>query len=296
MTVKAAPSVRLMARKLGIDLSQIRGSGPQGRILIEDLSRYVLPSGAAKPDGAAVQADYGKPGTRRKLQGLRRKIAEQMVLSKKVIPHYGYVDECDITDLVRLRGSLREIYAASGIRLTYLAFFVKAVTQALKEVPLVNSTLDEESGEIVLHDHYHIGIAVAAPQGLIVPVIHDADRLDLARIAREIERLGDAARAGKSRLEDLRGGTFTITSIGGIGGLISTPIIRHPEAGILGIGKVVKRPIYDDFGNLRPADMVYLSFSFDHRILDGAIGAAFANALIRRLQQPAALLLPEKLS
>ncbi len=291
--VKAAPSVRFMARKLGIDLSQVQGTGPQGRILIEDLSPRLAPANAAKP--AAAPSEYGTPGTRLKLQGLRRKIAEQMVLSKNTIPHYGYVDECDVTDLVRLRASLRETYTQAGIKLTYLAFFVKAVTRALREVPLVNSSLDEPSGDIVLHDRYHIGIAVAAPQGLIVPVIHDADRLDLAHIAREIERLSEAARAGKSRLEDLRGGTFTITSIGGIGGLISTPIIHYPEAGILGIGRVVKRPVYDDSGNLRPADMVYLSFSFDHRILDGAVGAAFGNAIVRQLQKPAGLLLPEKL-
>lgn len=285
--VKAAPSVRYMARKLGIDLGQVRGSGPQGRILIEDLSPQLRP----KPAEAAPKPDFGRPGTRLKLQGLRRKIAERMVQSKQTIPHYGYVDECDVTDLVRLRESLRETYAQAGVKLTFLAFFVKAVARALQEVPLVNSSLDEAAGEIVLHDHYDIGVAVATPQGLIVPVVHDADRLDLGQIAREIERLSGAARAGKSRLEDLRGGTFTVSSIGSIGGLISTPVINPPEAGILGVGKVVKRPVYDAAGNLKPADMVYLSFSFDHRILDGAVGAAFGNAIIRQLQTPAALLI-----
>src|SRR5205085_1767077 len=177
----------------------------------------------------------------------------------------------------------------------YVAFFVNAVVTALKEMPIVNSSLDEESGEIALHDHYHIGVAVAAPSGLIVPVIHDADKKDLAHIAQEIERLSGEARAGKSRLEDLRGGTFTITSIGNVGGLISTPVINHPEAAILGRGKIVKRPAYDRAGNLRPAEVVYLSFSFDHRVVDGAVGAAFGNALIRRLHNPAVLLLSEKL-
>jgi pyruvate dehydrogenase E2 component (dihydrolipoamide acetyltransferase)/2-oxoisovalerate dehydrogenase E2 component (dihydrolipoyl transacylase) len=147
----------------------------------------------------------------------------------------------------------------------------------------------------VLHDHYHIGIAVASPGGLIVPVVHDADKKDLFTIAAEIERLGNEAKTGRAKLEDLRGGTFTITSIGNIGGLISTPIINHPEVGIVGIGKVVKRPVYDEAGNIRPADLIYLSFSFDHRVVDGAVGASFGNVLMRHLQNPAALLLPEKL-
>jgi pyruvate dehydrogenase E2 component (dihydrolipoamide acetyltransferase)/2-oxoisovalerate dehydrogenase E2 component (dihydrolipoyl transacylase) len=280
-----------MARKLGIDLAQVRGSGPEGRILIDDLKPHLAPASEAKPP-APPRPDYGTPGTRIKLQGLRRKIAEHMVLSKRTIPHYSYVDECDVTELVRLRESLKEPFARLGGKLTYLPFFVKAAAAALKEVPLVNASLDEAAGEIVLHDRYHIGLAVATPGGLVVPVLRDADRKDLVTIARDIERLSSEARAGKVKLDDLRGSTFTITSIGGIGGLISTPVINHPEVGILGIGKVIKRPVYDAAGNLRPADLLYLSFSFDHRVLDGAVAAAFGNALMRQLQNPAAMLLP----
>jgi pyruvate dehydrogenase E2 component (dihydrolipoamide acetyltransferase)/2-oxoisovalerate dehydrogenase E2 component (dihydrolipoyl transacylase) len=296
LPVKAAPSVRYLAQKLGIDLHGVRGTGPEGRVLVGDLAPHVAaPAAGAKPAVPEVRPDYGKAGTRVKLLGLRRKIAEHMVLAKRTAPHYTYVDECDVTELVRLRPSVREVYAPTGVKITYLAFFIKAVTAALKEIPLVNASLDEAAGEIVLHDRYHIGIAVATPGGLIVPVIHDADRKDVAQIAREAERLSEAARTGKVKLEDLRGGTFTVTSIGGIGGLISTPVINHPEVAILGIGKVVKRPVYDEAGNLKPADLVYLSLSFDHRVVDGAVGAAFANAVIRRLQNPVALLLPEKL-
>lgn len=292
---RAAPSVRLMARKLGIDLSQIHGSGPQGRILVEDLAPHLQRSTSATPgESAAPKLDYGQAGTRIQLQGVRRKVAERMSLSKQTIPHYGYVDECDVTDLVRLRHSLRETYNRAGIKLTYLAFFVKAAARALKEVPVVNSSLDDAAQEIVLHDRYHLGIAVATPAGLIVPVVHGADRLDIGQIAREIDRLSESARAGNARPEDLKGGTFTITSIGSIGGLISTPVINPPQAGILGVGKIVKRPVYDGAGSVRPADMVYLSFSFDHRILDGAVGAAFGNALISQLRNPAGLLLAEK--
>ncbi len=297
----AAPSIRMMARKLGVDLTRIRGTGPNGRILIDDLAPY-LRQRAGTADSPApsklvpetTKLDFGIAGTRQKLVGLRRRIAEHMVEAKNRIPHYSYIDECDLTDLVRVRGQLRDPLAAAGVRLTYLAFFVKAAARALKDVPIVNSTYDEAAGEIVLHDRYHIGVAVAAPHGLIVPVIKDADKKDLVTVASEISRLSEDARAGKNRLEDLKGGTFTVTSVGGIGGLISTPIINHPEVGIMGVGKVVKRPVYDARGELKPAEIIYLSFSFDHRVVDGAVGAAFGNAVLRYLQAPALLLLPEK--
>jgi pyruvate dehydrogenase E2 component (dihydrolipoamide acetyltransferase)/2-oxoisovalerate dehydrogenase E2 component (dihydrolipoyl transacylase) len=292
LIVKAAPSVRYLARKLGIDLRNVGGSGPEGRILIEDLTSLVHGAGASAKR-QTEKVDYGTPGTRIKLQGLRRKIAERMVLSKQTIPHYSYIDECDVTELVRLRESLKDTYAQAGVKLTYVAFAVKAVAGALKDVPLVNAALDEAGGEIVLHDHYHVGVAVATPGGLIVPVVRDADKKDLGQIAHDIERLTADARAHKIKLDDLRGGTFTVTSIGNLGGLISTPIINPPEVGILGIGKIVKRPVFDAAGNVRPADLLYLSFSFDHRVLDGAVGAAFGNAVLRRLENPATLLLPD---
>ncbi|MBX7102519.1 MAG: 2-oxo acid dehydrogenase subunit E2 [Gemmataceae bacterium] len=296
--VKASPSVRHLARKLGIDLAGVRGSGPSGRVLLEDLHVAAPATNRIKEKPAAAAASAlhtGVAGTKFKLAGLRRKIAEQMVKSKNAIPHFTYVDECDISELVKLRASLREPFEAAGVKLTYLPFFVKAVVLALKEVPIANATLDEAAGEIVMHNEYNIGIATATPSGLIVPVIHEADRKDIATIAREIDRVSADARAGRSRLSDLRGGTFTITSIGGIGGLIATPIINHPEVGILGIGKAVKRPVFDAAGQIKAADMIYISLSFDHRVVDGAVGAVFGNALIRHIQNPARLLLPERI-
>lgn len=293
--VKAAPTVRLMARKLGIDLQTVDGSGPQGRILIEDLAHALPAEGAGQAPAASRPAhpDFGTPGTRLPLAGLRRKMAETMVRSKSTIPHFGYVDECDVTDLVRLREQLKEAFAAKGRKLTYLPFFVKAVARALRDVPFVNASLEEDTQEIVLHEKCHVGIAAAAPQGLLVPIVRDADQSSLTRIAADIERLVDDARAGRSKLEDLKGATFTITSIGNLGGLFATPIIQPPQVGILAIGRIVKRPVYDDRGDLRPADMLYLSFSFDHRVLDGAIGTAFGNAVARHLRNPAALLLDD---
>ncbi len=296
----AAPSVRLLARKLGVDLAHVRGSGPHGRILLDDLTPYLAPRPNldARPASApnktdTSKLDFGIAGTRQKLIGLRRRIAEHMVESKKHIPHYSYIDECDLSDAVKLRNQLREPLAKTGVKLTYLAFFVKAVARALKEVPIVNSTYDEAAGEVILHSKYHIGFAVAAPSGLMVPVVKDADKKDLATIATDIERMGNDAKSGKIKIDDLRGSTFTVTSVGGIGGLISTPIINHPEVGIMGVGKVVKRPLYDANGDLKPTDIVYLSFSFDHRVVDGAIGAAFGNIVVHHLQTPAVLLLPE---
>jgi pyruvate dehydrogenase E2 component (dihydrolipoamide acetyltransferase)/2-oxoisovalerate dehydrogenase E2 component (dihydrolipoyl transacylase) len=179
------------------------------------------------------------------------------------------------------------------VKLTYLAFVVKAVARALKEVPVANSTLDEAAGEVVFHDRYHVGVAVATPGGLIVPVVKDADKKDLPAVAAEIDRLSREAKAGRARPDDLKGGTFTVTSVGNVGGLISTPIVNHPEVGILGVGRVVRRPAYDDLGRIRPADVLYLSFSFDHRVVDGAVGAVFGNAVARHLRSPATLLLPE---
>jgi pyruvate dehydrogenase E2 component (dihydrolipoamide acetyltransferase)/2-oxoisovalerate dehydrogenase E2 component (dihydrolipoyl transacylase) len=314
LRVQAAPSVRQLARELSVDLTKIQGSGPGGRILMKDVSASV--ASAEQPSGTDSQRSQDgrgaapsvprafqhrlpaafKPGARVKLHGLRRKIAEHMVLAKRTIPHYSYVDQCDVSELVRLRESLQESFSQVGVKLTYLAFVIKAVVAALKEIPIVNASLDEQAGEIVLHDRYHIGIAVATPSGLTVPVVRNSDAMDLGQIAREIERLSSEARAGRTRLEDLRGSTFTVTSIGGIGGLISSPIINHPEAGILGIGKIVKQPVYDSQGNIHPASLMYLSFSFDHRVVDGAVAAEFGNAIIRRLQNPARLLLPERLA
>jgi pyruvate dehydrogenase E2 component (dihydrolipoamide acetyltransferase)/2-oxoisovalerate dehydrogenase E2 component (dihydrolipoyl transacylase) len=296
-----------LARQLGLDLARIRGSGPGGRILIEDLAPFLRRPAETTPASAenrpptryptdAESFDLGTPGTRLPLTGLRKRIAEHLTTAKRLIPHYSYMDECDVTDLVRLREQLKEAAAQAGIKLTYLPFLVKAAVAALREVPLVNSTFDEAAAEIILHDHYHIGIAVATAAGLIVPVIKDADKKDIWTIAQEIERLSQQARSGRIHWNDLQGGTFTITSIGNIGGLMATPIVNHPQVGILGVGKIVKRPVYDEHDRLRPAHLVYLSFSFDHRVVDGAVGVVFGNAVRRHLQKPAALLLSPPLA
>ena len=309
--IVAAPSVRRMARQLGIDLTKVQGSGPGSRILINDVTAATKPgdraatetsfskaangSGSVSSDqGEAPKSSVHRPGSRVPLVGLRRTIADRMVHATQTIPHFSYIDEVDLTEMVRLRESLREPMLARGIKLTYLSFVVKAAIAALKAVPQVNASLDADANEIILHDKYHIGIATDTPAGLMVPVVHHADKMDLPTLAAEIGRLTSAARQGKAKLDQLTGSTFTVTSTGGIGGLISTPIINEPAVGILGIGQVVQRPRFDSSGNVRAADVAYLSFSFDHRVVDGADGARFANVVIERLKNPAVLLLADE--
>jgi pyruvate dehydrogenase E2 component (dihydrolipoamide acetyltransferase)/2-oxoisovalerate dehydrogenase E2 component (dihydrolipoyl transacylase) len=295
LTVPAAPAVRRLARTLGIDLRDVPASGPAGRVLIDDLGAYlrtwsVPPRASSQRSVPARDTDRGTPGQRIKLLGLRRAIAQHMVESKQTIPHYSYVDECNVTEMVALRNELKRPMYAEGVKLTSLPFYVKAVVEALRRVPLVNAALDDQAGEIVLYDVYHIGIATATARGLVVPVIHHADRFDLADLAREVERLIRGAQAGRLTRDELRGGTFTVSSVGSIGGLISTPIIHHPEVGIVAIGKIFRRPVYDDAGHIVPAHIAYLSFSFDHRVVDGSVGAVFANTVIERLEHPHRLL------
>ncbi len=305
----AAPSIRRMARQLGINLSGIQGSGPGGRILIDDLSRSIheqskssIISETANVDSVKSKSSdknrgefsVGKAGTRIPYQGLRRMIGDHLLATKDRVPSFSYVDEIDVSELVRLKQSLSVPCKERGIKLTYLAFFVKAVVQALKAVPLANATLDEAEQHIILHDRYDIGIAVATLTGLVVPVIKEADKKDVFTIARQIDQLGMAAKSGKIRREDLKGSTFTITSIGNIGGLISTPILNYPEVGILGLGKVVRRPVYNDQNQIVPADIIYLSLTFDHRVVDGAIAALFGNAVRDAIQLAGSFLIPDQ--
>ena len=286
--VKAIPAVRQLAKRLAIDLNEVTGSGPDGRILIDDFADHILATQSGKTPSAAIAkempAEPPQSGKRIPFRGVRRRIAERMVHAKRTIPHYSYVDECDVTQLVRARDALRDTLAKENVRITYLPFFVRAVAKALRDVPFVNSSLDEDRDEIVLHDHINIGIATATEQGLVVPVLRNADAMSLEQAAREITRVSTDAKSGRINAADLGGSTFTITSIGGIGGLISTPIINHPEVAILGIGRIIQRPVWDVVDKTHAANIVYLSFSFDHRVVDGAVGAEFGNAVIGHLQ------------
>ena len=241
-----------------------------------------------EPEPAAVVAATAEPDgqeERLPLRGLRRVIAERMVLATTTVPHYTYVEEVDMTEVVALRQEGKAIAAERGTKLTYLPFIIRALVMALQQHPYLNASLDEEAGEIVLKRYYNIGVATNTDRGLMVPVIKGADGHDLFSLAAEITRLSDAARDGSIGLEDLQGGTFTITSTGNIGGFLATPLINVPEVAILGVTSIRERPVALD-GRVVIRHMLNLSLSCDHRVVDGAVAALFVRDLVKLLQDP----------
>jgi pyruvate/2-oxoglutarate dehydrogenase complex dihydrolipoamide acyltransferase (E2) component len=224
------------------------------------------------------------------IRGLRKRIYENMARAKRTAAHFTYVDECDATTLKGMRERAKAHAAEQGVTLTFLPFIVKAVVAALRRHPTLNAIVDDAAMEIVLRGNFDIGIAVATEAGLTVPVLRGADRLTIYEIARELERLGSDARAGKTRREDLGGSSFTITSLGKLGGLFATPIVNYPEVAILGVHEMKRRPVVQG-DKIVIGDVMLLSLSFDHRIIDGHVGAAFAAEVIRFLEAPERLLL-----
>jgi pyruvate dehydrogenase E2 component (dihydrolipoamide acetyltransferase) len=280
--VLATPAVRRLARERGVDLSKVKGSGPASRITMEDLSQYQPETAAATQPAARIEPEETVP-----YRGLRRKIGERMVESKTTAPHYTYVEEVDVSELSRVRNIYNEM---SGGRLTYLPFIIKAVIEGLRKYPLLNSSLDEDNGIIRIKHYYNIGIATATEDGLIVPVVKDADQKSVLDLAKEIARLSDAAKAGKIKVEELKGGTFTITSLGSLGGLMATPIINYPEVAILGLHKISPRPVVRD-NQVVVREIMNLSISLDHRVVDGAIAAHFVAHVRMYLENPGLLAL-----
>ena len=289
--VLAAPATRHMARELGIPIDSVPGSGPNGRVTKDDLKHFGARSPEAptqKIEPTPVPAAAGDE--RIPLRGLRKKIAEKMHKSKSTAAHYTYVEEVDVTDLVSFRSSAKAAAEKRGVRLTYLPFIVKALVTALKEFPFVNASLDDAAGEVILRKSYHIGIATATDDGLLVPVVKNADRKTILQVAREIDDLANRARSKRLSLDELTGSTFTITSMGALGGLFATPVINHPEVAIMGVHKIAKRPWVVN-GQIVIRDIMLLSLSLDHRVVDGAVGAQFMSRVVEILQQPAMLLL-----
>lgn len=290
--VLATPAVRKLAREMNIDLALVEATGSGGRITEADVRRLNQKAVDASP---AVQVTEAGLEERIPLRGIRKTIADRMTKSKTVAALVTHVEEVDVTELVSLRERAKETAAKSGVKLTYLPFIVKAVVAALKKYNLVNSSLDDEKSEIVVKRYYNIGIAVATENGLIVPVIKDADMKSLLQIAREIEELSGKARTNKLALNEAKGGTFTITNIGSVGGIFSTAIINYPEVAILAIGRIVKRPAVKD-GQIVVRDTANLALTFDHRVLDGADAAGFLNAIKHDLETPSLLILEGALS
>ena len=282
----ATPAIRKMAQEMGIDINQVNGTGAGGRVTKEDLENFGKKKEIPVAAKEKVSLSIGAEVEEIPLRGLRKKIAEKMVQSKHHAPHYTYVDEIDMSNLVKLRSSAKNIASERGAKLTYLPFIMKALIEGLKKYPLLNASLDEEQGKILLKRYYNIGVGVATPDGLTVVVVKDADRKSVIEIAQEVEKLSEAARQNKIALDDLKGSTFTITSLGTLGGMFATPIINYPEVAIVGIHKIEQRPVVRD-GQIVIRDMMYLSLSFDHRVVDGAIGAEFCSHVKQFLENPA---------
>ena len=291
----AGPSVRLLARELGVDLTRVKGTGFKGRITHDDVKAFVkkmLSGGAAAPASApgagglpAVPvvdfAQFG-PVESKPLTRIQKIAGPRLHASWVNIPHVTQFDEADITDLEALRTKLKQTARDAGIKLTPLAFIVRACVTALQQFPLFNSSLDPSGASLILRKYFNIGFAADTPNGLVVPVIHDAVHKDIYRTARELGELSEKARGGKLSPADMQGGCFTISSLGGIGGTAFTPIINAPEVAILGVSRAAMRPVYRD-GNFVPRLILPLSLSYDHRVIDGALAARFTTFLAQTL-------------
>ncbi|MBI4894710.1 MAG: 2-oxo acid dehydrogenase subunit E2 [Candidatus Aenigmarchaeota archaeon] len=300
-SVLVTPAVRRLARDIGLDLSKIKGSGMGGRITEEDVRGFAKKAGMSEIKEnlpqvqAKVQKKYDMYGylERVPLKGVRKAIAEHMVESVSRIPHVTQMDEADVTLLYRHREREKRLAESKGVKLTYLPFIVKACVGSLKKYPMFNSTLDEEHNEIIMKKYYNIGIAVASENGLMVPVIKIADQKSLMAIAREIVQMAEKARSREVDLGDLKGGTFTITNVGSLGGIFATPIINYPEVAILAVGKMIDRLSVDKEGKIRVRKIMPLSLSFDHRVVDGADAAVFMNEIKAYLEDPDRIMMDE---
>ena len=284
--VLASPAIRRRAREAGVDLSQVRGSGPAGRIRHADLDAYIAADGAVTGAAPSSYSTKRTDVTEVKVVGLRRKIAEQMTISKSTIPHFSYFEEVDVTELEALRQALNASRDESQPKLTYLPFIMLALSRIMPEHPECNANYDDQGGVVARHGAVHIGIATQTDRGLYVPVVKHVEAMDAWQAAAEMQRVASAARDGTASLEDLTGSTFTITSLGRDGGLGATPIINHPEVAILGVHKARDMPVVRD-GQIVVRRIMNLSSSFDHRVVDGADGAALVQHLRRMLEHPA---------
>jgi 2-oxoisovalerate dehydrogenase E2 component (dihydrolipoyl transacylase) len=287
----AAPAVRKRAWDMGIELQYVGGTGAAGRITHADLDAFLAgrQRGHASQGGgldtryAELQGEEAVP-----LIGLRRKIAEKMQLSKRQIPHFTYVEEVDVTELEALRGQLNARYGAERGKLTLLPLLMRAVVLAIRKFPEVNARFDDQAGIVTRYQPVHLGIATQTDSGLMVPVVRNAEARDPWASAREILRLAEAARTGKAARDELSGSTITITSLGPLGGIVSTPVINHPEVAIVGVNRILERPIVKN-GGLVPRKLMNLSSSFDHRVIDGMVAAEFIQTVRGYLESPATL-------
>jgi 2-oxoisovalerate dehydrogenase E2 component (dihydrolipoyl transacylase) len=281
--------VRERARALGIDLAHLEGSGPDGRVVHADLDAAAARSTAGTRSAARTPVSSSSDATREvKLIGLRRAIAQKMLQSKRSIPHFTYVEEVDVTEMVALREELNRQHAASRGALSPLALAIRAIVRAVEDFPQVNGRFDDEAGVLTLHEPVHLGVATQTDGGLMVPVVRQAQTLNLWDCSEAIAQLAAKARAGKATRDELSGSTLTVTSLGKLGGIVTTPVINHPEIAIVGINRIVARPMVHD-GAVQVRQMMNLSSSFDHRVVDGAVAAGYIQRVRQLLEAPATL-------
>jgi 2-oxoisovalerate dehydrogenase E2 component (dihydrolipoyl transacylase) len=285
----ASPAVRRRAWDLGITLQYVPGTGPAGRITHGDLDAWLARDRNAtsnRTTGALYAAQDQE--TEIPVIGLRRKIAQKMQEAKRRIPHFTYVEEIDVTELESLRARLNALHSAERGKLTLLPFLARAMVLALREFPQINARYDDDAGVVTQYGAVHLGVAAQTPSGLMVPVLHHAETLDLWSCAAEVARLAEAARQGKAARDELTGSTITLTSLGALGGIVSTPVINHPEVAIVGVNRVVERPVFQE-GRVVARKLMNLSSSFDHRVVDGMHAAEFIQCIRRYLECPALL-------
>ncbi|QEA13212.1 dihydrolipoamide acetyltransferase family protein [Comamonas flocculans] len=282
----AAPSVRQRALDMGIELRLVAGSGPAGRILHEDLDAFAARGGAPAPGGSIYVERHGEEDI--PVIGLRRKIAQKMQESKRRIPHFSYVEEVDVTELEALRARLNKLHGATRGKLTLLPFLVRAMVVALRDFPQINARFDDDAGVVTRYEAVHLGVATQTDGGLMVPVLRHAEGMDLWACAAGIVRIAEGARTGKAPREELSGSTITLTSLGPLGGVVSTPVINHPEVAIVGVNRIVERPMIRE-GQVVARQLMNLSSSFDHRVVDGMDAARFIQAVRSLLEAPALL-------
>jgi len=291
----AGPAVRRLARELGVDLARVRGTGQAGRIIREDVIAAVrhasaAPAGRSRPDSTATERDDWGPIRREQMSRMRKTIAANMVRSVQTIPHLTNFDDADVTELEVLRKASAAEYAKNNLKLTALSFVIKAVSLSLRQHPAINATIDMEKGEIIYREYVNVGLAVDTPRGLVVPVLRDCDQMSIPQVAQAVADTAEKAKNAQYGIEDLRGGTFTISNLGAVGGAYSTPIINWPEVAILLLGRSRKMPVVHD-DKIESRLMMPLSLSYDHRVIDGAMAARFLNEIIGYLESPGRLLL-----
>ncbi len=282
----AAPSVRQRALEMGIELRLVAGSGPAGRILHEDLDAWAARGGVPAAGGSIYVERHGEAAI--PIIGLRRKIAQKMQEAKRRIPHFSYVEEVDVTELEALRARLNQVHGSARGKLTLLPFLIRAMVVALRDFPQINARFDDDAGVVTRHEAVHLGIATQTDGGLMVPVLRHAEALDLWACAAGVARVAEGARTGRAPREELSGSTITLTSLGPLGGIVSTPVINRPEVAIVGVNRIIERPMIRE-GQVVARQLMNLSSSFDHRVVDGMDAARFIQAVRSLLEAPALL-------